>query len=103
MSRQKTFKLEIVTPKGTIFSDNVVHVTAPGQNGRCGVLVNHISSITLLDMGRVDVQAVQGDRHFSINGGVAKVNNNIMKILTKVANDINESPPISSLKKGEAK
>ncbi|MBN1482713.1 hypothetical protein EH223_12050 [candidate division KSB1 bacterium] len=88
MSRQKIFKLDIITPAGTLFSDNVLHVVAPGVNGRFGVLVNHISSVFLLQKGRVDIQAIQGDRHFAIADGVAEVKMNKMKIITRAAKDI---------------
>lgn len=88
MSRKKVFKLAIITPNGTLFSDDVVHVVAAGKNGRFGVLVNHIAAVFLLQTGRVDIQAIKGDRYFSIAGGVAEVKKNEMKILTRAAKEI---------------
>ncbi len=85
MPKQKLFKLEILTPKGAVFSDNVFHVNAPGKNGRFGVLVNHLPAMTLLGTGAVEVQARAGLLTFNISGGVAEVKNNVMTILTKNA------------------
>ncbi len=90
MPQQKAFTLEIITPNGTVFSDKVVYVDAPGKSGRFGVMVNHISSITLLKVGVVHVEAFTGNRHFTISGGVAEVHDNDMKILTKAAEDVDK-------------
>jgi F-type H+-transporting ATPase subunit epsilon len=51
-----TFKLEIVTPNGLIYSDDAISVTLPGQEGEFGVLANHSSLSTLLDAGVVDIE-----------------------------------------------
>ena len=87
MPRQKTFYLDIITPHGIIFSEKVVHVNAPGKNGRFGILVNHIPSMILLDTGQVAIQAITENRIFTISGGMAKVKNNHMKIVTPAAED----------------
>ncbi len=85
MPEKKLFKLHILTPKGTVFSDEVFHVNAPGKSGRFGVLVNHVPSMTLLGAGYVQVQAKSGILNFDISGGIAEVKNNEMTILTKRA------------------
>jgi len=88
MPRRKLFRFDILTPNGTIFSEKVFHVSAPGQHGRFGVLVNHIPSIILLGRGQVIVQALEKNRSFAIDGGVAHIQNNIMKIVTEAARDV---------------
>jgi F-type H+-transporting ATPase subunit epsilon len=90
VQQQNYFKLDIITPHGLVFSDNVIHVRTPGKSGSFGVLVNHISSIILLGIGMVEVQAIQGNRNFTISGGVAKIENNVMKILTQAAEDVDK-------------
>lgn len=85
MPEKKMFKLQILTPKGTVFSDDVFNVNAPGKSGRFGVLVNHVPAMTLLGPGYVEVQAKSGILKFDISGGVAEVKNNEMTILTKTA------------------
>lgn len=85
------FKLEILTPHGPVFSEDVFHVNAPGKNGRFGVLVNHVPAMTLLGPGTVEVQAKAGLLKFQISGGVAEIKNNEMTILTKTAKDASKS------------
>lgn len=89
MSERKLFKLDILTPKGAAFSGKVFCVKAPGKNGRFGVLVDHIPSMTLLGPGKVEVQALGGNQFFDISGGIAEVKNNEMVILTKTATSVN--------------
>ena len=89
MPKQKIFQLQIVTPKGTVFSGPVIHVNAPGRHGRFGVLVDHIPAIIQLGVGNVTVQAVGEDIVFAIRAGVAHVqDDNTMKIITPSAEQL---------------
>jgi F-type H+-transporting ATPase subunit epsilon len=45
------FLLEIVTPYGLIFSEEVDEVTAPGSEGEFGVLPEHVPFVTTLKVG----------------------------------------------------
>ena len=49
-------KLEILTPNGEIFNDDVVSVTLPGEEGEFGVLPQHASLTTLLEAGVIDIE-----------------------------------------------
>ena len=44
-------KLEVVTPKGAIASDDVDIVTAPGFAGEFGVLANHAPFLSTIKVG----------------------------------------------------
>ena len=88
MSEKKYFKLEILTPEGVFYSDNVVHLKAPGRNGLFGVLLHHIPSYMLLTNGLVDVQAVGGNKQFSISGGIADISDHHVQIITESAKSI---------------
>ena len=66
--------LEIVTPQGQIFNDDVSSVVLPGSEGEFGVLPNHASLISLLKAGIIDIE----DKHkkhdvVAINWGYAKI------------------------------
>jgi len=50
-----TIKLEIITPSGKIFEENVASVTLPGSEGEFGVLPGHASLVSLLSAGVIDV------------------------------------------------
>ena len=67
-------KLEIVTPDGVIFDDEVKQVTIPGSEGEFGVLAGHAAVVSLLDTGVITIER-KDDREVSvaINGGYVKV------------------------------
>jgi len=74
--------LEIVTPQGQIFNDDVSSVVLPGNEGEFGVLPNHASLISLLKAGIIDIE----DKHkkhdvVAINWGYAKIDEGKVVIL----------------------
>ena len=74
--------LEIVTPQGQIFNDDVSSVVLPGSEGEFGVLPNHASLVSLLKAGIIDIE----DKHkkhdvVAINWGYAKIDEGKVVIL----------------------
>lgn len=69
-----TIKLEIVTPDGLIFSQDVKAVTLPGSEGEFGVLPEHASLVSLLKVGVIDIELTDGKHEIvAINWGHATV------------------------------
>ena len=67
-------KLEILTPNGEIFNDDVVSVTLPGEEGEFGVLPHHASLSTLLEAGVIDIEKEDKSvESILINWGVVQV------------------------------
>jgi len=67
-------KLEIVTPEGVIFDDEVKQVTVPGGEGEFGILAGHAAVVSLLDTGVITIERKDGrDVQVAINGGYVKV------------------------------
>jgi len=67
-------KLEILTPNGEIFNDDVVSVTLPGEEGEFGVLPHHASLSTLLEAGVIDIEKDnKAIESILINWGVVQV------------------------------
>ncbi|RUM69965.1 MAG: F0F1 ATP synthase subunit epsilon [Sulfurovum sp.] len=67
-------KLEIVTPNGVIFDDEVKQVTLPGSEGEFGVLAGHTTIVSLLDAGVMVIERADGKEvSVAINGGYVKV------------------------------
>ena len=54
-----TLKLEIVTPEGQIFSDDIKDVTLPGSEGEFGVYPGHASLVSLLQAGVIDIELAE--------------------------------------------
>ena len=67
-------KLEIVTPDGVIFDDEIKQVTVPGGEGEFGILAGHAAVVSLLDTGVITIER-KDNREVSvaINGGYVKV------------------------------
>ena len=87
-----TLKLEIVTPEGQIFSNNVKSVTLPGSEGEFGVLPNHASLVTLLNAGIIDIELGDGNHDVvAINLGHVKVDENSVTVLADGAVSIGGS------------
>ena len=74
--------LEIVTPQGQIFNDDVSSVVLPGSEGEFGVLPNHASLISLLKAGIIDIEH-KNRKHdvVAINWGYAKIDEGKVVIL----------------------
>jgi F-type H+-transporting ATPase subunit epsilon len=78
------FKLEILTPNGEIFNDEVLSVVLPGEEGEFGVLAGHASLTTLLEAGVVDVEKEDKTvESIVINWGVVQVDEEKVIILLK--------------------
>ncbi len=68
------FKLEIVTPTGVIFDNEVKQVTLPGIEGEFGVLPRHAALVSLLETGVIVIDKADGSEvAVAINSGYVKV------------------------------
>lgn len=80
-----TLKLQIVTPDGVVFSDDVEMVTLPGSEGQLGVLPQHISLMTQIVPGEVIVRKDGSDRLFAVGEGLVEITSDSVAILTDMA------------------
>ena len=80
-----TLKLEIVTPDGTAFSDQVDMVTLPGSEGQLGVLPQHIPLLTQIVPGEIIVQKDGKNRLFAVGEGLVEITGDQVAILTDMA------------------
>ena len=70
----KLMKLEIVTPKGTIYDGDARQVTLPGSEGEFGVLPEHATLVSILSTGIITIELADGNvTDVAINSGYAKV------------------------------
>ena len=80
-----TLKLQIVTPDGIAFSDNVEMVTLPGSEGQLGVLPQHIPLMTQIVPGEVIVRKHGSDQLFAVGEGLVEITSDSVAILTDMA------------------
>ena len=86
------FRLRIVTPSRLLIDEDVQEVTAPGTVGEFGVLPDHITFLTSLEIGTLSYRSERTVRRLAVRGGFAEVVNNVMTVLADdavVADDVN--------------
>jgi F-type H+-transporting ATPase subunit epsilon len=92
--------LDIVTPYGHVFTEEVDEVIASGSEGEFGVLPNHISYLTTLRVGMLTYKKGSDTGHFFVNWGYAEVGPEKVTIL---ADSAEKSEDIDVARAQEAK
>jgi F-type H+-transporting ATPase subunit epsilon len=70
-------KLEVVTPSGVIYDNDVKQVTFPGAEGEFGVLPQHASLVSILETGLVEIETAESKViSVAIDSGYVKVDEN---------------------------
>ena len=80
-----TLKLEIVTPEGTVYSEDVEMVTLPGIAGQMGIYPRHVPLISQMVPGEMIVRKDGRDSFVATGGGLIEVTANRVSILTDLA------------------
>ena len=66
--------LRIATPYGRIYDGEVKYVIVPGSEGEFGVFPGHCDLLSLLKIGIIEFESIDGDKGFiAINWGHAQV------------------------------
>jgi len=87
----ENFKLDIISPEKTLFSDDVLMVTMPAVEGDMGILKNHINFITFLKPGIINIQLKdKSSEELYIEEGTVEFSNNILTILSSTVFQLNE-------------
>ncbi len=77
--------LKLVTPSRLLLEQEVDEVTVPGTLGELGVLPNHITFLTTLDIGEMGYKAGADRVRLALSGGYTEVLNNEMTVLANTA------------------
>jgi F-type H+-transporting ATPase subunit epsilon len=77
--------LEIVTPHGLIYSEEVDEVTANGSEGEFCVLPGHVPYVTTLKVGMLIAKTAKESKYFFVNWGYAEVGSDKVLILSDSA------------------
>ena len=74
MADQHALHVEVVTPDGEVFSQDVAMVVLPGIEGELGILARHQPLVTLLGVGETRIRALDGTWEYIATGiGYAQV------------------------------
>jgi F-type H+-transporting ATPase subunit epsilon len=78
-------RLQIVTPDKAVLDQEVEEVYAPGTNGEFGILPQHITFLTSLDVGVLRYRAGGKDDFVAISGGLTEVLDDSITVLADAA------------------
>ena len=81
----ETLKLEIVTPDGTAYSEDVENVTLPGVEGQMGIYPRHVPLLTQMVPGEVIVSKGGGEYFLAVGEGLIEVTGDHVALLTDMA------------------
>jgi F-type H+-transporting ATPase subunit epsilon len=81
-----TFDIEIATPERLLAREKAVRSQIPAKDGYIGVLPDHAALLSELGIGALTYTTPE-DHRFSIAicGGFLEINNNVVRVLTDVA------------------
>lgn len=82
---ENKIRLEIVTPYGLVFSEDVDEATAAGSEGEFGVLPGHAPFVTTIKVGMLICRSGSAVAYFFVSGGYAEVGHDKVLILADSA------------------
>ena len=86
---EKNFNIEIISPEKILFSEKVNSVTIPSFEGEMTILANHISLITFLRPGIIEINGSKKVKYFIEDGTVEFSNNNLVILSSTIIETIN--------------
>ncbi|GAB4543269.1 MAG: F0F1 ATP synthase subunit epsilon [Anaerolineales bacterium] len=85
-----TIRCEIVSQDRTVFTGDVDIVVLPGVDGEMGILPHHAPVLTALKYGFIKVRKGGKEEVFTVAGGVAEVQPDIVTVLADAAENVQE-------------
>ncbi|MEW6285077.1 MAG: F0F1 ATP synthase subunit epsilon [Chloroflexota bacterium] len=85
-----TIRCEIVSQDRTVFEGDVDIVVLPGADGEMGILPKHSPVLTTLKYGIIKIRRGGKEELFTVAGGVAEVQPDIVTVLADAAENIEE-------------
>ena len=85
-----TLRLEVVSPDGRVFTDDVDMVIVPGIDGELGILPHHTSLVTALGTGELRVHRAGAIQYMLISGGFVEVRPDKVVVMAFVAEHSDE-------------
>jgi F-type H+-transporting ATPase subunit epsilon len=78
----KEINVEIITPTRNAFKGSVKSITVPGSLGNFQILYNHAPLMSSLEIGRIKVEDLEGNRsEYCTGGGTVEVRENKILVL----------------------
>ena len=85
MATRNTLHVEVVTAERELYSGEADMVSAPGSEGRLGILPRHAALLTTLMPGELTIKLDGAEEPFFVSGGFLEVSGNIVTVLADTA------------------
>lgn len=83
-------KCDIVSQDRMVFSGDAEMVILPGSEGVMGILPNHSPVLTTFNFGIITVVTKQERNYFTVAGGIAEVQPDLITVLADAAENVEE-------------
>ena len=90
MATRNTLHVEIVTAERELYNGEANLVSAPGTEGRMGILPRHAALLTTLAPGELRIELNGADEPLFVSGGFLEVSNNSVTVLADTAEHAEE-------------
>jgi F-type H+-transporting ATPase subunit epsilon len=85
-----TIRCEIVSQDRLVYQGDADIIVLPGVEGEMGILPHHAPLLTALKFGVIKVRAGRAEQVFSVAGGVAEVQPDLVTVLADAAENVEE-------------
>ena len=85
MATRSTLHVEVVTAERELYSGEADMVSAPGSEGRLGILPRHAALLTTLMPGELTIKLDGAEEPIFVSGGFLEVSGNIVTVLADTA------------------
>ena len=85
-----TIRCEIVSQDRIVFEGDVDIVVLPGSAGEMGILPRHAPLLTTLNFGLIKVRTKGEEEIFTVAGGVAEIQPDLVTVLADAAENVRE-------------
>ena len=90
MATRDTLHVEVVTAERELYSGEATLVSAPGSEGRLGILPRHAAMLALLKEGELRIELNDAEEPLFVSGGFLEVSDNRVIILADTAEHAEE-------------
>ncbi len=85
-----TIRCEIVSQDRMVYQGDVDIVVLPGSDGEMGILPHHAPLLTTLKFGLIKVRTKNHEQVFTVAGGMAEIQPEIITVLADAAENVEE-------------
>ncbi|HEY6410195.1 MAG TPA: F0F1 ATP synthase subunit epsilon [Ktedonobacteraceae bacterium] len=90
MATRNTLHVEVVTAERELYNGEADIVSAPGSEGRLGILPRHAALLTMLIPGELNIKLGGAEEPLFVSGGFLEVSNNSVTVLADTAEHAEE-------------